>query len=77
MPQGRTRVIITGAVHRPVRKPLLRLTGPAPDAASIKREIGELEDRLFALRAKLAAIEGPRRTAPKARRSAPAAPPAG
>jgi hypothetical protein len=64
LPQGRTVVRVLGAPHRPIaRAPLLRLTGPPPDAESVKREIAELEERLLALRMKLAAIEGPRRTA--------------
>jgi hypothetical protein len=72
MPQGRVKLLISGAPHRPIApRRLLLLTGPPPDAESIKREIAETEERLIALRTKLAAIAAPQaRTGSPPRRSA-------
>lgn len=58
MPQGHVKFIITTAPKRPVLKPrpMLMLAAPPPTIPALEREIAEVEERLFALRAKLSAL---------------------
>ena len=70
LPQSRTKVAVSTAPKRPVkRRPMLMLAAPPPDAESIKREIAEVEERLLALRAKLAGLTAQRGNGPKRRRA--------
>jgi hypothetical protein len=41
---------------------MLRLAPPPPTIPALEREIAEVEERLFALRAKLASLTSPRQT---------------
>jgi hypothetical protein len=73
MPQGKVKFTITTAPRRPVRKPpQLMLAAPAPTIPALEREIAEVEERLLALRAKLAGLTAQRgngRSGPKRRRA--------
>jgi hypothetical protein len=55
------RWIVTTAPKRPVKpQPMLMLAAPPPTIPALEREIAEVEERLFALRAKLAALTAQR-----------------
>jgi hypothetical protein len=57
LPQGKTIVRVLTAPRRPVRKPpQLLLAAPPPTIPALEREIAEVEERLFALRAKLSGL---------------------
>ena len=70
MPQGRTKVIVTTAPKRPVKpRPMLMLAAPPPTIPALEREIAEVEERLLALRAKLAGFTALQGNGPKRRRA--------
>jgi hypothetical protein len=57
LPQGKTIVRVLTAPKRPVKpRPMLMLAAPPPTIPALEREIAEVEERLFALRAKLSSL---------------------